>query len=133
VHETLLAAGYAIVVTDYDGIGTPGESSVVDGPSQAYAMIDIVRAARTLAPLSRQWAGVGDSLGGYTALFAAYAPEPRHVGTVGAHGGHRRAGGRRRHGRHADRGARRGPHHLLPTVAPQVLTWTDSPVGRLCR
>ncbi|MEH1127736.1 alpha/beta hydrolase [Micromonospora sp. CPCC 206061] len=85
--EALLAAGYAVAVTDYEGIGTPGESSVVHGPAEAYAVIDIVRAARRLAPVSRAWAAVGYSLGGHAALWAGhlatgYAPELRHNGTV---------------------------------------------------
>lgn len=46
-------------------------------------MIDIVRAARWLAPVSRSWTGVGYSLGGHAALFAAWlAPELRHTGTI---------------------------------------------------
>lgn len=85
--EALLAAGYAVAVTDYEGIGTPGESSVVHGPAEAYAVIDVVRAARRRAPVSRAWAAVGYSLGGHAALWAAhlareYAPELRHTGTV---------------------------------------------------
>jgi hypothetical protein len=85
--EALLAAGYAVVVTDYEGIGTPGESSVVDGPAEAYAMIDIVSAARRLAPVSRTWVAIGYSLGGHAALFAgaladSYAPSLRHSGTI---------------------------------------------------
>jgi alpha-beta hydrolase superfamily lysophospholipase len=85
--EALLAAGYAVVVTDYEGIGTPGESSVVDGPSEAYAVIDIVSAARRLAPVSRSWVAIGYSLGGHAALFAgaiadSYAPGLRHTGTI---------------------------------------------------
>jgi hypothetical protein len=85
--QALLAAGYAVAVTDYEGIGTPGESSVVHGPAEAYSAIDIVRAARRLAAVSRVWAAVGYSLGGHAALWAGhlarrYAPELRHTGTV---------------------------------------------------
>jgi hypothetical protein len=87
VQEALVAAGFAVVVADYEGIGTPAESPVVDGRAEAYGMIDIVRAARRLAPVSRSWAAVGYSLGGHAALFAAwlaptYAPELHHTGTV---------------------------------------------------
>jgi len=85
--EALLAAGYAVAVTDYEGIGTPGEGSSVDGHAEAYALIDSVRAARRIAPVSRSWAAVGYSLGGHAALWAgsltaSYAPELRHLGTV---------------------------------------------------
>ncbi|BCJ76442.1 lipase [Catellatospora sp. IY07-71] len=87
LSEALLRAGYAVAVTDYEGIGTPGESSVVHGPAEAYAMVDIVRAARRLAPVSRRWAAAGYSLGGHAALWTGsladgYAPSLRHVGTI---------------------------------------------------
>ncbi|HEV2345286.1 MAG TPA: lipase family protein [Actinocrinis sp.] len=87
LNDELLAGGYAIAATDYDGIGTPGEPSIVNGPSEAYSVIDIVRAARRVAPLSRDWISVGYSLGGHAALWSAhladsYAPELRHRGTV---------------------------------------------------
>lgn len=83
----LLAAGYAVAVTDYEGIGTPGEGSGVNGRAEAAALIDAVRAARRVAPVSRAWAAVGYSLGGHAALWAgslaaSYAPELRHLGTV---------------------------------------------------
>jgi hypothetical protein len=87
LSEALLVAGYAVAFPDFEGIGTPGESSVVDGASEAYALIDAVRAAGRIAPLSRSWASAGYSLGGHAALFAgslaaSYAPELRHVGTI---------------------------------------------------
>lgn len=87
VQEALLGAGYAVVMADYEGIGTPAESPIVDGRAEAYGMIDIVRAARRLAPVSPSWSAVGYSLGGHAALFAAwlapaYAPELRHTGTI---------------------------------------------------
>jgi len=85
--EALLAAGYAVAVTDYEGIGTPGEGSGVDGRAEAAALIDVVRAARRIAPVSPAWAAVGYSFGGHAALWAgslaaSYAPELRHLGTV---------------------------------------------------
>jgi hypothetical protein len=87
LNETLLAGGYAIAATDYDGIGTPGESSVINGPSEAYAVTDIVRAARRVAPVSRDWLAVGYSLGGHAALWTGaladeYAPALRFEGTI---------------------------------------------------
>jgi hypothetical protein len=85
--EALLAAGYAVAVTDYEGIGTPGEGSGVHGRAEAAALIDAVRAARRIAAVSSEWAAVGYSLGGHAALWAgslaaSYAPELRHLGTV---------------------------------------------------
>jgi hypothetical protein len=87
LNETLLGGGYAIAATDYDGIGTPGESSVINGRSEGYAVIDAVRAARYLAPVSGSWISVGYSLGGHAALWSGhladtYAPSLRHVGTI---------------------------------------------------
>jgi hypothetical protein len=87
LDDTLLAGGYAIAATDYDGIGTPGESSVINGPAEAYSVIDVVRAARRVAPVSRSWVSVGYSLGGHAALWSgdladSYAPELRHLGTI---------------------------------------------------
>ncbi|MEW9531693.1 lipase family protein [Microbispora sp. NPDC049125] len=87
VQEQLIGAGYAVAVTDFEGIGTPGESPGIDGRAEAHTMVDIVRAARRIAPVSRSWASVGYSLGGHAALFtgalaAAYAPSLRHVGTI---------------------------------------------------
>jgi hypothetical protein len=86
-QEALLGAGYAVAATDYEGIGTPGPSPGVNGLSEAYGIIDIVRAARRLAPVSRSWASIGYSQGGHGALFAAwlaprYAPALRHTGTI---------------------------------------------------
>lgn len=85
--EALLRRGYALAATDYDGIGTPGESSVVDGRSQAYAVLDAARAARRLAPVSRSLVGVGYSLGGYSTMWAGslvdtYAPDLHWVGAI---------------------------------------------------
>jgi alpha/beta superfamily hydrolase len=85
--EALLAAGYAVAVTDYEGIGTPGEGSGVHGRAEAAALVDAVRAARRIAPVSSSWAAVGYSMGGHAALWAgslasSYAPELRHLGTV---------------------------------------------------
>jgi hypothetical protein len=86
-QEALLGAGYAVAVSDWEGVGTPAPSPGVHGPAEAYGMIDVVRAARRIAPVSRTWASVGYSQGGHGALFAAwlaprYAPELRLTGTV---------------------------------------------------
>ncbi|WP_431970236.1 alpha/beta hydrolase family protein [Nocardia sp. bgisy134] len=77
VYPELLRAGYAVALSDYVGLGTPGTHPYLDGPSQARSMIDGVRAARTVVPeLSDRWAVLGQSQGGQTALFTArIAPE----------------------------------------------------------
>lgn len=76
--------GFAVAVTDYEGLGTPGEHTYVVGRAQSNAVLDIVRAAQrhpnaglgSKAPV----AVVGYSQGGGTAGWAAetapsYAPE----------------------------------------------------------
>ncbi|MFJ9363523.1 lipase family protein [Nocardia sp. NPDC101769] len=76
-----LADGYAVVATDYIGLGTPGPHAYLDGHAEANATVDSVRAARAVEPgLSTRWAVVGHSQGGQAAMFTAtdatrYAPE----------------------------------------------------------
>jgi acetyl esterase/lipase len=77
----LLKAGYAVVRTDYEGLGTPGVHPVDVGTSEGPGVLDIVRAARQADPhISRTVAIVGGSQGGHAALWAAalarrYTPE----------------------------------------------------------
>ncbi|MFI6040832.1 alpha/beta fold hydrolase [Nocardia sp. NPDC051321] len=77
----LLGAGYAVAASDYIGLGAPGYHEYLAGRAEGHAMIDIVRAARILAPdLSTSYVASGHSQGGHAALFAAsmardYAPE----------------------------------------------------------
>lgn len=64
------AAGYAVVATDYEGLGTAEEHPYLDGRSEAYSVIDMVRAARRVDPsLGRRWLAVGQSQGAQAALF----------------------------------------------------------------
>ena len=75
-------AGYTVVAADYPGMGVAGPSSYLIGGTAAHAVLDSVRAARSIPD-----AGAGDDLllwghsqGGHAALFAAqeageYAPE----------------------------------------------------------
>jgi len=92
--DQALAKGWAVVVTDYEGLGTPGPHTYVAGRSLGHAMLDAARAAQSLrgAGLSRKSAvGLwGYSEGGFAAGWAAelengYAPELDVVGSaVGA-------------------------------------------------
>jgi pimeloyl-ACP methyl ester carboxylesterase len=67
-----LKAGYAVVRTDYAGLGTPGVHPYLDGRSEGRAVLDMVRAARKLTPsLSAKYVIAGHSQGGQAALFAA--------------------------------------------------------------
>lgn len=83
-----LAQGYAIVATDYVGLGTAGVHPYLDGMSEAHAVVDMVRAARAVEPsLSNRWVTLGQSQGGQAAMVTAtiatsYAPELDHRGTV---------------------------------------------------
>ncbi|WP_434379702.1 lipase family protein [Melittangium boletus] len=72
-----LDRGWAVVMTDYEGLGTEGPHPYLLGKSEARGILDIVRAARHLHPeLSDQFAIVGHSQGGQAALFGAhFAPE----------------------------------------------------------
>ncbi|MBP1161295.1 pimeloyl-ACP methyl ester carboxylesterase [Rhodococcus sp. PvR044] len=83
-----LAQGYAVVATDYLGLGTPGVHPYLDGRSAAHSVIDMVRAARAVTPeLSKKWVATGQSQGGHATLFTAniatrYAPELDYRGAV---------------------------------------------------
>ncbi|QIK77325.1 lipase [Nocardioides piscis] len=88
--EPLLARGYAVAITDYEGLGTAGIHTYMDRVSQGRAVLDIVRAAQRLgvgisatSPVGLQ----GYSQGGGAAaaaveLASTYAPELRLKGAV---------------------------------------------------
>jgi pimeloyl-ACP methyl ester carboxylesterase len=85
----LLAKGYLIVATDYEGLGVPGLHPYIAGDSEAYGTLDIVKAARVFpgANASSRFLIWGHSQGGHAALFAGraaepYAPELDLVGVV---------------------------------------------------
>lgn len=85
-----LKRGWAVVRTDYEGLGTPGVHPYLIGTSEGRATLDMVRAARgvTIAPIdARRVLISGHSQGGHAALWAAslaprYTPELRIRGTV---------------------------------------------------
>ncbi|WP_245233900.1 S9 family peptidase [Mycobacterium sp. PS03-16] len=67
-----LEQGYAVVGTDYTGLGTPGLMSYLNSVASARALVDSVVAAHGLAvPLSAKWAIVGQSQGGAAAVSGA--------------------------------------------------------------
>ena len=80
--------GWAVVKTDYEGLGTPGPHPYLAGASAARATIDIVTAARHLHPgIGRRWAVMGHNQGGHAALFTASlapgrAPDLDLIGAV---------------------------------------------------
>ncbi|WJL94255.1 alpha/beta fold hydrolase [Microbacterium sp. ET2] len=78
----LLDRGYAVVATDYIGMGVAGPDSYLVGESAGHAVLDAVRAAQAVASaaLGDDVVLWGHSQGGQAALFAAesaatYAPE----------------------------------------------------------
>jgi len=89
--DAMLARGYVVVATDYEGLGVPGVHAYLVGASEAHAVLDSVRAARNLtaAHASNRFAVWGHSQGGHAALFtrelaADYAPELNLVGIAAA-------------------------------------------------
>ncbi len=88
VLDSFVAAGYAVVQTDYEGQGTPGIQPYLIGAAEARDTIDMVRAARQLEPrLSKRWVVMGHSQGGHAVLFTlalapAWAPELQLLGGV---------------------------------------------------
>ncbi|WP_416968194.1 lipase family protein [Streptomyces sp. 4F14] len=83
-----LGLGYAVTVTDYQGVGGGGRHPYLHGESEAWAVTDVVRAARQLdLPFGRHWLVCGFSQGGHAALNTAavapgYAPELDFRGTL---------------------------------------------------
>ncbi|MDJ0404273.1 lipase family protein [Rhodococcus erythropolis] len=72
-----LSEGYAVVATDYVGLGTPGLMPYLDGKVEAHSVVDSVKAARVIdSSISNRWAVVGQSQGGGAAITTArYATE----------------------------------------------------------
>ena len=80
----VLARGWAIAITDYQGLGTPGDHTYMVGRALGPNVLDVMRAARTLAPSELPVDGpaaiLGYSEGGAAAGWAAqlqptYAPD----------------------------------------------------------
>jgi pimeloyl-ACP methyl ester carboxylesterase len=86
--NTWIKAGYAVLRTDYEGLGTPGVHPYLIGHSEGDGVLDIVLAARQLDPsLSNRIVISGHSQGGQAALWAAslapkYTPSLKLLGTL---------------------------------------------------
>jgi hypothetical protein len=74
--NAFLRAGWAVAMTDYEGLGTYGNHPYLLGESEGRGIVDIVPAVAQLAtkdqPISSQYGIVGHSQGGQAALFGAY-------------------------------------------------------------
>ncbi|MDJ1114300.1 lipase family protein [Microbacterium dauci] len=82
ILPTLIREGWAVVSTDYIGLGTEGPHPYLIGPPSAYASLDAVRAAKELedADLGARTVVWGHSQGGGAALWTGalareYAPD----------------------------------------------------------
>jgi pimeloyl-ACP methyl ester carboxylesterase len=81
-----VASGYAVVATDYEGLGVAGFHPFLQGIPNGRNALDMIRAARQVEPsLGKRYAVMGHSQGGQTDLFTAmqgpaYAPELTLVG-----------------------------------------------------
>ncbi|MEV7006887.1 lipase family protein [Streptosporangium sp. NPDC051022] len=76
--DAWVARGFAVVQTDYEGLGTPGEHPYMNGRSAANTVLDMVRAARGLDHgVGRDWFAIGHSQGGHAALFSAATENTR--------------------------------------------------------
>ncbi|MGI5420164.1 alpha/beta hydrolase family protein [Actinomadura luteofluorescens] len=81
-----VANGFAVVQTDYEGLGTPGGHPYMNGASEANTVTDIVRAARKAdRRIGRDWFVAGHSQGGQATLYTAAAKQkPRDIRLRGA-------------------------------------------------
>ncbi len=61
--DTWLHAGFAVVATDYQGLGTPGPHAYIETRPEAYSVLDSVRAVRGRAGVSHKVVVVGQSQG----------------------------------------------------------------------
>ncbi|WP_083982231.1 lipase family protein [Actinomadura hibisca] len=86
-----LARGWAVAVTDMQGLGTPGRHTYVVGRSQGKAVLNMARAAQRLPGTGLDTGGPvgiwgysegGGSAGWAAQLAASYAPELAVKGTV---------------------------------------------------
>lgn len=87
----LLYRGWAVAVTDYEGLGTPGQHTYMVGPSMGHAVLDVLRAATRLtgsglaadAPMAVWGYSQGGAAADWAAqLAASYAPELHLIGVA---------------------------------------------------
>ncbi|WP_018178931.1 lipase family protein [Jongsikchunia kroppenstedtii] len=85
--QTLLTSGFAVVATDYIGLGTPGPAAFLDSVGEANAVSDAVRAARRIQSSIGSWIADGHSQGAHAtfntaARGPARVPEIRYLGAA---------------------------------------------------
>jgi hypothetical protein len=85
--NTWLGQGYAIVATDYQGLGTPGPHPYLVVRPEAYSVLDSVRAVLTGFPdVANQIVIIGQSQGG-GATFATVGIAPQYAPELHIRGG----------------------------------------------
>ncbi|MGA2189372.1 MAG: lipase family protein [Steroidobacteraceae bacterium] len=87
----MVRAGFAVVATDYHGLGTMGPHQYVNKIAQARDVIYSVPAARAAVPaLGRRWVAVGHSQGGIAAWgvaeLQASMQDPDYLGAISVSG-----------------------------------------------
>ncbi|WP_205826138.1 lipase family protein [Microbispora catharanthi] len=91
IMSLMLLKGWAVAVTDYEGLGTPGDHTYMAGLSQGHAVLDSIRAATRVPGANLSGSApivvMGYSQGGSSAAWAAqlqpsYAPELRLKGVA---------------------------------------------------
>ena len=89
--DNLLSQGWAVAVTDYPGLGTPGDETYSVGIPEGYAVLDALRAATLLpgaglsatAPMAIEGYSQGGGAAGWAAQLAPrYAPGLRLRGVA---------------------------------------------------
>ena len=83
--------GYAVVATDYAGLGTDFSNASIDMQSNAADVIYSIAAARAAVPqLGRKWIAMGESAGGLAALAVAGLEsdirDPDYLGSIAVSG-----------------------------------------------
>jgi len=89
--DEMVRRGWAVVATDYSGLGTPGRQSWLDGKAEANDVVGSVLAARhdSSVEAGTKWVAWGDSYGGHAVLWTAalarqVAPSLSLVGVAAA-------------------------------------------------
>ena len=76
--RTWMRQGYAVVASDYVGLGTPGLMPYLDGKATAHSVVDMVKAGVAFTAgkkprlrLSKRWVTIGQSQGGGASVYTA--------------------------------------------------------------
>jgi alpha-beta hydrolase superfamily lysophospholipase len=87
----MMARGYLVVASDYQGLGNPGPHPYLAGVSTAHSVLDAIRAAKGVsgANPSARFVTWGESQGAHASLWTAhvapgYAPELTQLGAAAA-------------------------------------------------